>query len=54
MMEVSAVVHFFGEYIGWVKFSCDVNHIESFVLDRFMEQVFLKLNVMSSFRSHVM
>ncbi len=52
-MEVSAVFHFFCEYIGWVKFPRDVDHIESFVLDPFMVWIFSKLNVASGFKSHV-
>ncbi len=52
-MEVSTVFHFVGKYVGWVNFPHNVNHIESFVLDQFMDWIFLELNVVSCFRSHI-
>jgi hypothetical protein len=52
-MEVSSIFHFFGEHVGWVNFSNGVSHIDNFFLDPFMDWIFLELNVVSCFRSHI-
>jgi hypothetical protein len=52
-MEVSAIFHLFCEYIGWVNFSRDANHIESVVLYTLMDRIFAELDEDCCFRSHV-
>jgi hypothetical protein len=48
-----SAVYLFGEYIAWVIFPLNANHIKSFVLYPFMDKIFLELNVVSCFRSHI-
>jgi hypothetical protein len=53
MTKVSTIFHPFGENISWVSFSCNMHHIESFVMYPFADRIFLELNVAICFRSYI-
>jgi hypothetical protein len=47
------VPHFISKYIGWIDLARDILNIDGFVLHQFLNQVFPKLNVECSLRSHI-
>jgi hypothetical protein len=53
MTEMCAVLHFLSKYVGQIDLTRDVFKIDGFILHPFSNQIFPKLNVVCSLRSHI-
>jgi hypothetical protein len=51
--EICAVLHFFSKYVCWIDSAREVLNIDGFILHLFPNQIFPKLNVVCSLRSHI-